>query len=354
MTDAADAPVEPVASADRHRPLIGVVIVGAFAAVLAIGLCALPRERAELPAIAREAMTIALPQWGTTEPVNEIVYGSRGFDTFGETFLLLAAVVSVMTLGRQRETRNEYVGEASAGLAEQQRDDPHSRTDSEEGEARQAEEREQDDSSTTDQESREPEAAPDDADDDPLGQPAPERAAGMTVIVRVAARTAAVPLSVAAIYLAAWGYSPGGGFPAGAALAGVILLLYTALGHRAVGKVVRPTVLEPLELFGAAAIIAVGVIGLLRRGSLFANWVRLAEPETIRSGGTLQLFSAGELIEVGTGLTIAIFALLGTEHDWTPDESGGDQSSDGSDRSDGSDGSDASQPSGGHRQGGGS
>ena len=46
------------------------------------------------PAIARYALEIALPQWHITEPVNEVVYGTRGFDTFGETFLLLAAVVS--------------------------------------------------------------------------------------------------------------------------------------------------------------------------------------------------------------------------------------------------------------------
>ena len=48
-----------------------------------------------LPAVARYAMDVALPRWGLTEPVNEVVYGTRGFDTFGETFLLLAAVVSV-------------------------------------------------------------------------------------------------------------------------------------------------------------------------------------------------------------------------------------------------------------------
>jgi multicomponent Na+:H+ antiporter subunit B len=79
--------------------------------------------------------------------------------------------------------------------------------------------------------------------------------------------------------------------------------------------------LEPVELGGAAAIILIVLLGLLLKGSLTANWVPLAEPETIRSGGVLQLFSVSELIEVSTGITIAIFALLGMRHEWTPDES---------------------------------
>ncbi len=182
---------------------------------------------------------------GITEPVNEIVYGTRGFDTFGETFLLLAAVVSVSTLARSRETRSEYVGEATAGRDEQRGSDPHEKQTPKESEARAAELGEQDNA---------PEAV--DTDRSPLGSPGPEQAEAMTVIVRVAARLAAVVLAVAAVYLAAWGYSPGGGFPAGAALGGVVVLLYAALGYRRVRRVVRPSVLEPLELAGAAAIIA--------------------------------------------------------------------------------------------------
>jgi hypothetical protein len=48
--------------------------------------------------------------------------------------------------------------------------------------------------------------------------------------------------------------------------------------------------------------------------------VPLAPPQTIRSGGVAQLFSASELIEVGTGLSLVFFALMLMRHDWTPDE----------------------------------
>jgi multicomponent Na+:H+ antiporter subunit B len=303
---------------DWHRPLIAAALVAGVAAVLAIGLLGLPREAAGLPVIARHALEIAQPTWGTTEPVSEVVYGSRGWDTFGETFLLLAAVISVMTLARPREPRSEYVGEASAGREEQLQFDPKEHPDRAEAEARAAE-----------AEEREGSGALPDPDSVPLGAPAPERAEAMTVVVRVAARTAAVILAVAAIYLAAWGYTPGGGFPAGAALAGVAILLYTALGRHAVQRVMRPSVLEPIEMIGALAIILIGLLGLAFKGSMFANWVRLAQEQTILAGGTQQPYSGSELVEVATGLTIAIFSLLGMEHDWTPDDAdeGGDDGS---------------------------
>ncbi len=292
-----------------HRPAVGLVVTAALAAVLVVGVLGLPRELAPLPAIARHALLIALPVWGTTEPVSEVVYGSRGFDTFGETFLLLAAVVSVVTLSRSRESRDEYVGEAAAGRQEQREHDPSRGDGGEEGEARQAERDEED----GDDPLPDPDAIP-------LGEPAPEHAAAMSVVVRTAARPAAIVLAVASVYLAAWGYTPGGGFPAGAALTGVAVLLYAALGHRAVSRFVRPAVLEPIEMLGGAAIMAIGLIGLFLKNSMFANWVPLAPQQTIRAGGTEQLYSASELVEVATGLTIAIFALLGMGHDWTPDE----------------------------------
>lgn len=293
-----------------HRPGLGLALAGGCFVLFVICYVPLPRETAKLPEIARYAMQIALPQWRTTEPVNEIVYGTRGFDTFGETFILLAAVISVVLLSRGREPRTEYVGESAAAQKEQQESDPGGGAQgAQQTQARAAEKAEEDE----EQPAREADVAP-------LGTPGPERSESMTVIVRISARTAAVILAVAGVYLAAWGYSPGGGFPAGVVLTGVAILLYTALGHRAVSKVVRPSVLEPIEMGGAVLIALTGLLGLIREGSFWANWIALAPPQTIRSGGIIQLFSGAELVEVATGLTIAVFALLGMGHEWAPDE----------------------------------
>ncbi len=294
-----------------HLPVVGAFVVIGLGLVLAVGFVHLPRQSAPIPAVARYALQVALPRWGTTEPVNEVVYGTRGFDTFGETFLLLAAVVCVTLLARPREPRAGFIGEHEAGEKEQAADDPAGGGGS--SEARKAETAE---TSTANRGTDAVRVLPT-PDWQPLGTHAPEQAQAMTVIVRVSARLTSPLLAVAGIYLAAWGYSPGGGFPAGAVLAGVALLVYAAFGYAKVARVVRPGVLEPLELAGALAIIACETLGLVLKGSFSANWLPLAPPGTIRSGGILQVFSASELIEVGTGLTLAIFAMLGMTHDWT-------------------------------------
>jgi multicomponent Na+:H+ antiporter subunit B len=284
------------------------------AAVLAVGFIAAPREHAALPYVARYAMITALPDWKLLEPVNEVVYGSRGFDTFGETFLLLAAVISVVMLTRPREPRRGYFGEHVAGEREQAQIDPVAPADSEERRSREAESRERDEGATA--------RPPRTPDDQALGTPGPERAEAMTVVVRTAVRVAAPVLAITGFYLVAWGYSPGGGFPGGAVVLGVVLLVYAAFGRRRIARIARPVLLETAEMAGATVIIVTELLGLLLRGSFSGNWLPLAQVGTIPSGGVAQLFSAGELVEVSTGLMIAVFAMLGIRRDWAP---GGDE-----------------------------
>jgi multicomponent Na+:H+ antiporter subunit B len=294
----------------KHRPVVGWVCAAGTAAVLAVTLLALPRGANPLPAIARYAMQVALPRWGTTEPVSEVVYGTRGFDTFGETFLLLAAVVGIAIVARAREPRRGFIGEAVAGRREEQQvDPPHAGRGSEEQTAQRAEEHE-----------RGAGAAPDTPDRTRIGTAGPETAEAMSVVVRAGIRFAAPILTMAGVYLVAVGYSPGGGFPAGAAMLGVALLAYVSLGYRRVEPVLRPDVVEPIELGGALAIAGLGLAGLLLAGSFLANVLPLAAPETILSGGTMQAFSVVEFVEVATGLIIAVFSLLGMRDEWGQEE----------------------------------
>jgi multicomponent Na+:H+ antiporter subunit B len=269
------------------------VLAAGTALLLGAAVWLLPGGGAPLPAIARQALTDALPGWHLTEPVNEVVYGTRGFDTFGETFLLMAAIVGIAVLTREREHRTERLGEHEAAEGEQREVDPAGSTAGERT-ARSAESSEE------------------------------RGGRAMTVVVRAGVRTVAPLLAVAGCYLVAWGYSPGGGFPGGGVLMGVVLLLYAAYGLRPLRPVLGQERIEAVELTGALLICALAAGGLLLAGAVMANWLPLAPEQTIRSGGTAQLFSVLELVEVATGLTLAVFALLRTGHEWAPDQ--GDRS----------------------------
>ena len=298
-----------------HRRWLAAPLALLVGALLVVAMLTIPRGSHPLPALARHAIELALPQWHLTEVVNEVVYGTRAFDTFGETFLLLAAVVSVTVLTRPREPRGGYIGEHVAGRQEQAELAPPVDTGAEQEEARGAEAKE---------EGRSP--GPRTPDDEPLGRGYPERAEGMTVVVRTGVRLVAVVLTVAGCFLVVQGYTPGGGFPAGAVLLGIVLLVYVAHGYRRVAFLVRPAVAETVELVGALAIIVLQSLGLLLRGSFTASWIPLAPSQTLRSGGVAQAFSLGEFVVVSCGLVIVVFALLGTTRDWIESEDDPDPS----------------------------
>lgn len=297
-----------------HRPRVGLLVVALVAAALAVGLVGLPRETSKLPALAREALTTALPHWHTTEPVSEVVYGTRAMDTFGETFLLIAAVVSVQLFTRGREGRRGFVGETFAGEEEQQQEDPSEGLDEEEARARETETAEWDASTSR----RRPTP-----DREELGAPAPETAETMSVVARIAVRAVAPVLAVAGIYLFAEGYSPGGGFPAGVVAVGVMLLLYAGLGYRRVSRGVSESLMETIEVVVALILITIMMLGLVLKGSFTANWLPLAPEETLRSGGIMQAFSVSEFFEVAAGLAIVLFAIMTMQHDWTPEREAG-------------------------------
>jgi multicomponent Na+:H+ antiporter subunit B len=305
-----------------HRPGVGLVLVLAIGGVLAAALLGLPRETSALPAVAREAMVVAVPVWRTTEPVSEVVYGTRGIDTFGETFLLLSAVISIALFTRRKESRRGFVGESSAGDEEQREDDPKEGHDPEQRTARDAE--------ADEWALRPPGDRPATPDAGPLGAPSPERSEAMSVVARVAVRAVSPVLATAALYLVVQGYSPGGGFPGGAVALGVVLLVYAGFGYRRVSRAVSGAALELVELAGALVIVLLEALGLFLSGSFSANWLPLAKQQTLLSGGVLQVFNASEFVEVGTGLTLAIFAVMTMRHDWAVDEAEDDSGDDAS------------------------
>ncbi len=303
------------AATPPRRRVVAAVLVGGTAACLAVAFLDLPREGADLPAIARDAMVQSFPEWHHTEVVSTLVYGTRGFDTFGETFLLLAAVVGVIVVCRGRERRRVFVQEERLGRREQaeaRRTEGDRSSGPHQAQAEHAEEVERGQAGEAEGERG-------------IGARGPVSEPAMTVVVRTGARTVLPLLAVAGFFLLFSPWAPGGGFPAGAVLTGVVLLTYAAFGYRAVRAVVRPALLETVEMTGAAAIVALGVLGLVIEGSFFANWLPLGTPETIHAGGILQVFSASEVVEVGTGLLIVVFSLLAMQREWTQQDEGDHQ-----------------------------
>ena len=293
----------------RRRKVAAAVLVAAIAGCLAVAFLDLPREGADLPGIARDAMAQALPEWHHTEVVSVVVYGTRGFDTFGETFLLLAAVVGVIVVCRGREHRRVFMQEERLGRREQ-------------AETRQAAGRSRSPRHPQAEHAEQVEQGLADEEEGKLGIGAggPVSEQAMTVVVRTGARTVLPLLTVAGAFLLLSPWAPGGGFPAGGVLTGVVLVAYAAFGYGAVRRVVRPGPLEVVEMAGAGAIIVLGLLGLVLDGSFFANWLPLGSPKTVHAGGILQVFSASELLEVGAGLLIVVFSLLAMQREWTEED----------------------------------
>src|SRR4051794_13754058 len=104
--------------ASRRRQAVAAALLACLSVAMVAGLTGLPGDRAALPAIARTAVRDALVTWHNPESVSALVYGWRAGDTFGETFLLFAAVVSVLVVTRAHERRHAFLQEERMARAE--------------------------------------------------------------------------------------------------------------------------------------------------------------------------------------------------------------------------------------------
>jgi multicomponent Na+:H+ antiporter subunit B len=286
---------------------------------LLIGFFGLPRGDEPIPVIARRAVTMAIPEWHTTEAVNAIVYGTRGFDTIGESFLLVAAVVSVVLVARKKKERPG--GGAEEEMARRERDGlergggfPEAGEHGATKEAKEAERAEE---------------HGEDEDDHVARGGGPDPNESMTVVTRIATHALLPVLAMAALVIVSWGYSPGGGFPAAVALCGVALLVYASRGLGALGPVGNPDVLEVVEVVASLGLICVGLGGFIGSGSVTQNFLPLGVTGTIQGGGELQAMSGIEVFEVAGGILLVLVSLLTMRHDWSGEDDGGGDGGDG-------------------------
>jgi multisubunit Na+/H+ antiporter MnhB subunit len=134
---------------------------------------------------------------------------------------------------------------------------------------------------------------------------------GMTPIVKNTARLIAGFITVFAIYVALTGHlTPGGGFAGGVILAAAAALIVLAFGRRAASKLITETKCHLADAAGAAAFLAIAMLGFVI-GGFFDNFIVRGTPGHLVSGGTIPLSNFAILIKVGAGLAGGFLALAG-------------------------------------------
>jgi len=194
----------------------------------------------------------AVPERHTTNVVASVVFDYRGFDTLGEEFILLAAVLGVVLLLRERrETEKEQEEKVDVG---------------------------------------------DDVRSDAI------RLVGAALIA---------PAFVLGLWLVTFGLiTPGGGFQGGVVLAGAILLAYLAGSLRKFHGVAPGHAVELFEGVGAAGYALLGVAGLIVMGSYLENFLGHGVTGSLRSGGSIPFLNWASAIEVAAAMLVLFSEFL--------------------------------------------
>jgi multicomponent Na+:H+ antiporter subunit B len=195
---------------------------------------------------------VSIPERQTTAVVSAINFDYRGFDTLGEEFILFAAVVGVATLLR--------------GLRQESEQRPR---------------------------------------DDGRGRRVRDTSAAVTVV----GRTLVGATVLVGLYVVDHGHqTPGGGFQGGVILATALLLVYLSDQYVTLRRVGPMALIEVAEALGTAALVLLGVGGMLFAATFLENFLPL--------GTSGRLFSAGTIPVASTFVGLAVtggFALMVSE-----------------------------------------
>lgn len=184
---------------------------------------------------------LAKPQRHIANAVTATVFDYRGFDTLGEeTILLAAACATAMLL---RETRESSV----RGITERVESDA----------------------------------------------------------LRVVGTAGAIGVFVLALQVIAHGFlTPGGGFQGGVVLSAAFLFVFLAAEYRTFHLLTREQFSEPLEGFGVAGFVVLGLIALAYGLSYLQNFLPFGTYNTLLSAGSLPLVNWASGFAVGGALLV--------------------------------------------------
>jgi multicomponent Na+:H+ antiporter subunit B len=236
----------------RARRGLFFVSIAVFGAVLVAGFTGLPDFGHYHGVYGRTLSRVAVPQRHATDVVTAVNFDYRAFDTFGEEFILFAAVLGVAVV--LRSMRGEH------------------------------------------------ERAPDTAGD--LHHfPGTSSVLGAFALILVGLTL------VLGLYIVAHGaITPGGGFQGGVILAAALLAVFLAGEYVAVRVLAPHAAVETAEAFGAAGYGLVGLGGLVFASAFFENFLPLGTPAQLLSAGTMPISN------LAVGLEVAgAFLLLWTE-----------------------------------------
>jgi multicomponent Na+:H+ antiporter subunit B len=197
---------------------------------------------------------ISVPERATTDVVTAVNFDFRGFDTLGEEFILLAAVLGVTSL--LRTLRGEHVSSP---------------------------------------------------DDDVPGRRVPET----SLAVRVTGLLLVGPTVLIGIYIVLHGHqTPGGGFQGGVILATGLLLTYLSADYMTMRRVGPTTLIEAAEGAGTAGFALIAIGGLVFAGSFFQNFLHIGTAGQLVSAGTIPLSNLAVGMAVTGGFAFMLSEFL--------------------------------------------
>lgn len=194
----------------------------------------------------------------TANVVSALAFDLRGFDTVGEEFILLLAVLGGTLLLRARGDEEE---------------DAASHDEAEE------------------------EGAP--------------RRVGAADAVRLTGYLALPVTLVVGGYLVAHGaVSPGGGFQGGVALATALHLLYVAGDYQALDRLRPVPLFQATESAGVTAFVALGAVGLAGGSAFLTNVLPKGSYQALLSAGTVPLLNAAAGLAVVSSVVVLLSEFL--------------------------------------------
>jgi multicomponent Na+:H+ antiporter subunit B len=238
----------------RIRRVVFLTAGAVLAGMLAWGFGALPHFGSFGGSTGDVLSRVSVPERHITDVVTAVNFDYRGFDTVGEEFIFLAAVLGVALILRPQP------GEGTGHAA-----------------------------------------------DYATGRAVPPTSDA----VRVVGLGLIPPTVLFGLYVIAHGHlTPGGGFQGGVVLATGVLLIYLAGEFDDFHGLFTEAALERTEAVGAAGFVAIGLLGVAVGTSFLDNVFPLGKTGTIFSAGTVPLINLSVGVEIAAGLVLLLTTFL--------------------------------------------